>query len=107
MICFILWKSPSKKQARTCYVCLFPRANFVFVCLLFISAIGTAEVVTYLVEEEEDDLKDVEVASRLTDIADEIPFVPPYIETDAAEGEFRIQPFRIKVFQRNTRPTAI
>ncbi|XP_033931129.1 apoptosis facilitator Bcl-2-like protein 14 [Pseudochaenichthys georgianus] len=49
--------------------------------------IGTAEVVTYLVEEEEDDLKDVEVASRLTDIADEIPFVPPYIETDAAEDE--------------------
>ncbi|XP_010776337.1 uncharacterized protein [Notothenia coriiceps] len=50
--------------------------------------IGTGEVVTYLVEEEEeDDLKDVEVASRLTDIADEIPFLPPDIETDAAEDE--------------------
>ncbi|KAF3859365.1 hypothetical protein F7725_021764 [Dissostichus mawsoni] len=39
------------------------------------------------VEEEEDDLKDVEVASRLTDIADEIPFLPPDVETDAAEDE--------------------
>ncbi|KAJ4924562.1 hypothetical protein JOQ06_003517 [Pogonophryne albipinna] len=39
------------------------------------------------VEEEEDDLKDVEVASRLTDIADEIPFLRPDIETDAAEDE--------------------
>ncbi|KAL3048300.1 hypothetical protein OYC64_006975 [Pagothenia borchgrevinki] len=43
--------------------------------------IGTDEV------EEEDDLKDVEVASRLTDIADEIPFLPPDVETDAAEDE--------------------
>ena len=81
-------------------MCLFSRTTFLFVCLLFISATGRDEV------EEEDDLKDIEVASRLTDIADEIPFLPPDVETDAAEGEFRIQPFRIKVFQRNTRPTA-
>ncbi|XP_034081730.1 apoptosis facilitator Bcl-2-like protein 14 [Gymnodraco acuticeps] len=46
------------------------------------------EVVMFdLVEKEEDDLKDVEVASRLTDIADEIPFLLPDIETDAAEDE--------------------
>ncbi|KAI4802912.1 hypothetical protein KUCAC02_006480 [Chaenocephalus aceratus] len=43
-----------------------------------VRSLDPCEVVTYLVEEEEDDLKDVEVASRLTDIADEIPFVPPY-----------------------------
>ncbi|XP_033989521.1 apoptosis facilitator Bcl-2-like protein 14 [Trematomus bernacchii] len=49
--------------------------------------IGTDEVEKNLLEEEEDDLKDVEVANRLTDIADEIPFLPPDIETDAAEDE--------------------
>lgn len=38
------------------------------------------------VEEEEEDKLD-EAASRLTQLADEIPFAPPELEKDSEQGE--------------------
>ncbi len=58
-----------------------------FFFFLFLS--GEAETQ----KKEEDELE--EIAGRLTQIADEIPFIPPDLETDSTEGEFRFPPHRI------------
>lgn len=47
--------------------------------------------------EGEDELKDL--AGKLTNIADEIPFIPPEIETDSPTGEFWFPSYRINIYQ--------